>query len=144
MSVTGVWLNERHSVLVLKEESPGRITGKYRSVVGRDANVRELEGRTSGVDGNKQMLGFAVCFHSNRPEAGFGHDSVCTWSGWARGNQITTCWLLTRSMSREQDEWSSRIVGQDTFQRVSDAYDEKHLTVSREALQQLLIKARKL
>jgi hypothetical protein len=134
MSVTGVWMNKRASVMVLREDSAGHITGKYRSVVGRDLHVRELAGRASGADGDRRMLGFSVCFHTDDPSPQFGHDSICTWSGWVRSNTMTTRWLLTRSMSREEDEWSSTLVGQDSFERVSDVYDEKQLTTSSRPL----------
>ena len=134
MSVTGVWTNKRGSLMVLREDSSGHLTGKYRSAAGRDLQVRELAGRTSPVQGDKQMLGFSVCFHTDRPSTQFGHASVCTWSGWARNDALTTRWLLTRSMNREEDEWSSTIVGQDSFEKVSDVYDERHLTASKQEL----------
>jgi hypothetical protein len=142
MPVTGVWVNKRASVMVLREDSSGDITGKYRSAAGRDLQVRELAGRTSPIEGAKQMVGFSVCFHTDQPSTQFGHTSVCTWSGWARNNTLTTRWLLTRSVSREEDEWSSTIVGEDSFERLSDLYDEAHLTASKQKLDQLLKDAR--
>lgn len=138
MSVTGVWVNKRASVMVLREDSSGHVTGKYHSAAGRDLQVRELAGRTCPIDGDKQMVGFSVCFHTDQPSTQFGHASVCTWSGWVRNNMLTTRWLLTRNVSREEDEWSSTIVGQDCFERLSDTYNEKHLTASRQELEQLL------
>jgi avidin family protein len=138
MPVTGLWVNKRASVMVLREDLSGHITGKYRSAAGHDLEVRELAGRASPIDGDKQMLGFSVCFHTNQPSPQFGHASVCTWSGWVRNNTLTTRWLLTRSMSREEDEWSSTIVGQDSFEKLSDVYDERHLTASKQELDQLL------
>ena len=137
MPVTGVWVNKRTSIMVLREDSSGHITGKYRSAAGRDLQVRELAGRASRLDGDKQMVGFSVCFHTDQPSTQFGHASVCTWSGWLRNNTLTTRWLLTRNVSGEEDEWSSTIVGEDCFEKLSDAYDEKHLTASRQELEQL-------
>jgi len=134
MSVTGVWANKRGSLMVLREDSSGHLTGKYRSAAGRDLQVRELAGRTSPVEGDKQMLGFCVCFHTDQPSTQFGHASVGTWSRWARNNTLTTRWLLTRSISREEDEWSSTIIGQDSFEKLSDVYDERHLTASKQEL----------
>lgn len=141
MSVTGVWVNKRASVMVLREDPSGNVTGKYRSAAGRDLDVRELAGRTSPVDGDKQMVGFSVCFHTDQPSSQFGRASVCTWSGWARHKTLTARWLLTRNVSREEDEWSSTIVGQDSFERLSDVYEERHLTASKKELEQLLKKA---
>jgi len=134
MSVTGVWANKRGSLMVLREDSSGHLTGTYRSAAGRDLQVRELAGRTSPVEGDKQMLGFCVCLHTDQPSTHVGHASVGTWSGWARNNTLTTRWLLTRSISREEDEWSSTIIGQDSFEKLSDVYEERHLTASKQEL----------
>ena len=142
MPITGVWVNKRASVMVLREDSSGHVTGKYRSAAGRDLQVRDLAGRASPIEGDKQMVGFSVCFHTDQPSSQFGHTSVCTWSGWLRDNTLTTRWLLTRNVSREEDDWSSTIVGQDCFERVSDAYDEKHLTAYRQELEESLKEAR--
>jgi hypothetical protein len=48
--------------VALREEPSGQITGRYRSSVGRDLRVRELTGRVCQPEGDKQMLGFTVCF----------------------------------------------------------------------------------
>lgn len=143
MSATGVWINKRDSMMVLREDQSGQITGKYRSVVGRDTNVREPAGRASRLDAGKQMIGFSVCFQTDDASPPFGLHSICSWSGWVRNNTMNTRWLLTRSMKQEDDEWSSTIVGQDSFERLSDVYEEKHLTASTEALEQLHKDARK-
>ena len=68
MALTGVWLNELNSVMVLIEDANHGLTGKYRSIVGRDPNLRDLAGRTNYLDGNKQMVGFAVCFEKRIPD----------------------------------------------------------------------------
>lgn len=142
MSVTGLWMNKRGSITVLREDESGQITGKYRSVMGRDTNVRALAGRAGRPDAGKQMIGFSVCFNTDEESPQFGCYSVCSWSGWLRNGTLTTRWLLTRSMKQNDDEWSSTIVGQDSFKRLSDAYEEKHLTASRQELEQLLKEAR--
>lgn len=130
MSVTGVWMNQRGSIVALREELSGRISGKYRSSVGRDPQVRELAGRVSQPDENKQMLGFTVCFRTDNPSPQFARDSICAWSGWVREKKMMTRWVLTRSMSHPEDEWSSTLIGNDEFEKISDMYDEKHLTAS--------------
>jgi len=142
MPLTGVWMNELNSIMVLKENSDGLVTGKYRSMVGRDPHVRELAGRASGEEAGKQMLGFAVCFHIENPGSGCGHSSLCTWSGWARGKEITTHWLRTVSLLNKEDEWSSTHVGEDSFKKVLDSPEEAHLEAPPEALAKLLAKAR--
>jgi Avidin family len=144
MSLTGVWLNELNSIMVLNDPGDGTLIGKYRSLVGRDPHTRDLAGRTSSVEQGKQLLGFAVCFQVDNPSQGYGHYSVCTWSGWERdGNgrqKIKTHWLLTISILDPKQEWSSTLIGEDEFEKVSDTPEEKHLTAPREALAELLAK----
>lgn len=142
MALTGVWLNELKSIMVLKENPDGSLSGKYRSIVGRDPHTRDLAGRTSPEEQGKQMLGFAVCFKIDNPASGYGHHSVCGWSGWARdGKTITTHWLLTVSVIKKEDEWSSTLLGEDTFTKVTDTADEELLTAELDILEKLLQKA---
>jgi hypothetical protein len=133
MSLTGVWMNELNSVMVLNEHADKRLTGKYRSMVGRDPNVRDLSGRTSAVEGGKQMVAFAVCFEIAAPGLGDGHFSVCAWSGWSEkdgtGQYIMDMhWLLSGSVLDKQAEWAATKIGKSTFQKVLDTPDEKLLT----------------
>jgi hypothetical protein len=141
MSLAGVWMNELNSMMVLNEDADKRLTGKYRSMVGRDTNVRDLSGRTSGVDGGKQMVAFAVCFEIAAPGPGEGHFSVCAWSGWSgkdgAGNYIIDAqWLLSVSVLDKQGEWAATKIGKSSFQRVLETPDEKLLT-DDEALKKL-------
>jgi hypothetical protein len=146
MSLTGVWMNELRSILLLEEDEFGALAGKFRSIVGRDPHVRILTGRTSPIENGKQMLGFAVQFQIESPGPGYGHYSVCTWSGWAKekapNQAITTHWLLTISRLSEEDEWSSTATGCDTFEKVLDSPEEKYLSAERQVLEQLLAKCR--
>ena len=142
MSLTGVWLNEQSSILVLVDPGDGMLHGKFRSLVGRDSQPRELAGRTGGEEQSRQLLGFSVCFHIDDPAPGNGHSSICTWSGWARGNRITTHWLLTSSLLRPQDDWSSTRTGKDCFERILNTPDETQLKASSEDLARLLSKSR--
>jgi hypothetical protein len=137
-------MNELRSIMVLDEDQYGALVGKFRSIVGRDPHVRLLAGRTSPVESGKQMLGFAVQFHIEEPGRGYGQYSVCTWSGWAKekgpNQTIRTHWLLTISRLNEEDEWASTTTGCDTFEKVLDSPEEKHLSADREGLEQLLAK----
>ena len=146
MSLTGVWMNELRSILLLNEDEDGALTGKFRSIVGRDPHVRILTGRTSPAEDGKQMLGFAVQFQIEEPDPGYGHYSVCTWSGWAmvKGARqiITNHWLLTISRLSKEDEWSSTTTGCDTFQKVLDRPEQKYLSAELQTLEQLLQKSR--
>ena len=145
MSLTGVWMNELRSILLLKEDEDGGLAGKFRSLVGRDPHVRILTGRASPAENGKQMLGFAVQFQIEEPSPGYGHHSICAWSGWAKDkapNQtITAHWLLTISRLRPEDEWSSTTTGRDIFVKVLDSPEEKYLSADRQALEQLLAKS---
>jgi len=144
MSLTGVWMNELRSILLLKEDEDGGLAGKFRSLVGRDPHVRILTGRASPAENGKQMLGFAVQFQIEEPDPGYGHYSVCTWCGWygTLDQTITTHWLLTISRLSKEDEWSSTTTGCDTFEKVLDSPEEKYLSADRPALEQLLAKSR--
>jgi hypothetical protein len=92
------------------------------------------------------MLGFAVQFHIDDPGPVYGHFSLCTWSGWAKDvsdtPKIRTHWLLTLSVLSDKDEWSSTLIGEDEFEKVLDAPDERHLEADKETLRQLLSRAR--
>ena len=62
MSLTGVWMNELRSILLLDEDEDGALAGKFRSIVGRDPHVRILTGRkirfaVSWVTDSGQHLG---------------------------------------------------------------------------------------
>ena len=145
MALTGVWMNERRSILLLGEDEDGALSGKFRSMVGRDRSVRIVTGRTSPVESGKQMLGFAVQFQIEHPAPGYGHYSVCTWCGWAKAKTprqtITAHWLLTISRPNEEDEWSSTTTGCDTFEKVLDSPEEKYLFADQQTLERLLAKS---
>ena len=133
MSLTGVWMNELHSVLLLREHDDKSLTGQYRSMVGRDSTVRPLSGRASAVEGGKQMVAFAACFEIAAPEPREGHSSVCAWSGWSEidgaGNYvIDTHWLLSVSVLDKETAWAATKIGKSTFQRIHETPDEKLLT----------------
>jgi Avidin family len=143
MPLTGVWVNEHKSIMVIAEGFDGSLTGTYRSLVGRDTRKRPLSGRTSLEESGKQLLGFTVCFQIEKPTEATGHNSVCTWSGWARGKEITTNWLLTTSFPDPKDEWSSTRIGQDTFESVFETANAEYLDSDEETLNRLLAGARK-
>ena len=142
MSLTGVWMNELKSIMVLREHSDGTLIGKYRSLVGRDPHTRHLTGVASTDEGGKQIVGFVVRFQVDNPGLGYGHYSVCTWSGWIRDNEITTHWLLTLSLLNQVDEWSSTLIGEDSFEKVSDDPNDEHLESDMATLKTLLTNAR--
>jgi avidin family protein len=143
MPLTGVWVNEHKSIMVIAEDSDGGLTGTYRSLIGRDTRKRPLSGRASSEEVGKQLLGFTVCFQIENPAEGTGHHSLCTWSGWARRKEITTNWLLTTSVLDPKDEWSSTRLGQDTFERVVETANAEYLDSDEEMLNRLLADARK-
>jgi avidin family protein len=146
MSLTGVWLNELNSIMVLNDPGDGTLIGKYRSLVGRDPNTRGLAGRTGLAEQGKQLLGFAVCFQIANPSQGYGHYSLCTWSGWKADYnakpKIKTHWLLTLSILDPTQEWGSTLIGEDEFELVMQAPKEEYLEASKDVLAGLLTKAR--
>jgi len=142
MSLSGVWLNELNSIMVVEDPGDRTLTGKYRSIVGRDPNIRDLAGRVSSEEQGKQLLGFAVCFVIDNPGPTYGRSSLCTWSGWARDEKITTHWVLTVDPLKIEDEWSATLIGEDTFEKVLDEPDPKYLEAPRNVLADLLKKKR--
>jgi len=146
MALTGVWLNESKSVMVLKDPSDGSLRGRYRSMVGRDTGIRELAGRTSSREGEKQMIGFVVCFEIADPRPGYGHSSLCSWAGWSflkDGKQsIKTRWLLSTGILEPSQEWGGTLIGDDKFELVTSEPNEHYLEASQETLHELLMKTR--
>jgi hypothetical protein len=119
--------------MLLREDADHGLTGLFRSLVGRDSDSRTLVGRTSSEDGGKRMVGFAVCFEIASPGEGYGHSSVCSWSGWAEKDElgaelIKTNWLLSVSMMDKTRDWAATNVGQDVFLKVSSEPDERLLS----------------
>jgi Avidin family len=132
MSLTGVWTSELRSVMLLREGADHGLTGVFHSLVGRDSGSRTLAGRTSSEEDGKQMVGFAVSFEIASPMEGYGHFSVCSWSGWAEKDElgrelIKTHWLLSVSMLDKTRDWAATNVGQDVFLKVSNEPDERFL-----------------
>jgi hypothetical protein len=133
MSLTGVWMNELHSVMLLVEHADQSLTGKYRSAVGRDTGVRDLSGRTSKAEGGNQVVAFAACFELAEPRPGEGHFSACAWSGWLEKNAagdetIRAHWLLSVEIPDTKDRWSATKIGESIFQKISPVADEQLLT----------------
>jgi hypothetical protein len=57
MSLTGVWMNELKSILLLDEDENGTLAGKFRSMVGRDPHVRILTGKNDSCRERKANVG---------------------------------------------------------------------------------------
>ena len=119
--------------MTISVDANNTITGKYRSFAGKDTVIRDLAGRThSPRENEKQMLSFAVCYEDqSAPQQGYGHFSACAWSGWLSTEdgteKIRTFWILTSSPLTKENEWSSHLLGEDVFDRVSSKYDETAL-----------------
>ena len=138
MPLTGVWINEHKSVIVMSEDPDGTLGGTFRSLIGRDTRKRPVVGRASSEEAGKQLLGFTVCFEIAHPAEGTGHYSLCSWSGWATANEIITNWLLTSSILDPRDQWSSMRLGRDTFTRVSDKANPEYLDFDEQTLSRQL------
>ena len=53
--------------MLVRERPDFGLDGIYQSIVGRDSGFRTLVGRTSKVDGTKQMVAWVVCFEIADP-----------------------------------------------------------------------------
>jgi avidin family protein len=99
-----------------------------------------LDGVVCGKTVNKWICSFEIA----NPTEGYGHFSVCSWSGWAEKDElgaelIKTNWLLSVSMLDKTREWAATNVGQDVFLKLSSEPDERLLN-DLEALKALRAK----
>jgi hypothetical protein len=115
--ITGTWYNQLGSTMIITANPGGGLTGTYESAVGNAENRYVLVGRydTAGAQGSGTTLGWSVAWRNDFRNA----HSTTAWSGQLFGGdspRITTKWLLTSSTT-PADEWSSTLVGSDSFTR---------------------------
>jgi hypothetical protein len=109
VDLTGSWKNERGSELKIDSVVDGKISGGFRSGVGRvdPSSWFPLTGFIRG-----DVVGFVVDFGS----AG----SVGSWAGQIDGKRLVTTWHLARNVP-DADEanalWSAMLTGSDVFVR---------------------------
>lgn len=116
-SLAGKWYNELGSMMEL-EVVGDTITGTFMPNVDEVVGGYPLTGLTdSDASPDSQAVGFVVAWHRG-PEDNL--HSVTAWSGQYQiinGKEVlTTQWLLTREHIPEHN-WSSTVVGHDTFTR---------------------------
>jgi hypothetical protein len=109
VDLKGSWKNERGSELKIDSVVDGKISGSFRSGVGRvDPSASfPLTGFMRG-----DVVGFVVDFGS----AG----SVGSWAGQIDGNRLVTTWHLARNVPDEDEAnalWSAMLTGGDVFTR---------------------------
>ncbi|NOK57813.1 MAG: hypothetical protein GFH27_549287n117 [Chloroflexi bacterium AL-W] len=128
-NLSGKWYNELGSMMEL-EVVDDTITGTFTANTNGSVGVYPLTGRTdSDASPDSQAVGFVVAWHRT-PEDNL--HSVTAWSGQYQiidGKEIlTTQWLLTREHIPEHN-WSSTVVGHDTFTRTPPSKEtiEVHL-----------------
>ncbi|MEM8530773.1 MAG: avidin/streptavidin family protein [Chloroflexota bacterium] len=128
-SLSGKWYNELGSMIEI-EVVGDTITGTFTPNTDELVGVYPLTGRTdSDPSPDSQAFGFVVAWHRG-PEDNL--HSVTAWSGQYQtidGKEaLTTQWLLTREHIPEHN-WSSTVVGHDTFTRTppSEEMIEEHL-----------------
>ncbi len=106
---TGTWKNERGSELRVDSVVDGKLTGKFRSAVGR-VDPSTWFPAVGFVHGD--VVGFTVDFGS----AG----SVASWAGQLDGDKLMTQWHLARDVPDAEEHeklWSAILAGADTFTR---------------------------
>lgn len=106
--LSGVWVNELNSTMILDVADDHRLSGWYRSGVG---NPNGTAFRLAGfVTGSQAFtLGWTVSF----PFAG----SSAAWSGqyFPKELVISTGWTLTRPVATPIDRWQGTLSGVDIF-----------------------------
>ncbi|KAF7297534.1 Structural origins of high-affinity biotin binding To Streptavidin [Mycena indigotica] len=116
--LSGTWINELSSVLVLHADKTGGLTGTYNSAVGTAEDEYIVTGRfdTTPPAGEGVALGWVVAWKNKKLDA----HSATGWSGqfYAGASHlqdtILTQWLLTSSTT-PANNWESTNVGTDLF-----------------------------
>jgi|SRR5579883_23071 len=117
MGFEGEWKNELGSLMRLRDDGNGSLSGTYHTAVGNAADQYALTGSYDpDASEGSQSLAFSVSWHN---ETGNSH-SATAWAGQLQrdelGDVIVTTWLLTRE-TQSKDDWESTLVGQDVFRR---------------------------
>lgn len=118
MNLTGNWINELGSTMVIDQVANGVITGSYSTAVSSTGCAQgsfTLVGSTD-TDSGGEAVAFSVCWVNSTSQCA----SVTAWSGQAQTingeDQILVFWLLTVESPAAQD-WYATHVGQDVFTR---------------------------
>jgi hypothetical protein len=87
------------------------------------------------------MVAFAVCFEITDPSPGYGHYSVCAWSGWSDSDEfgdpiVKTHWRLSISNFDRAKDWAATNIGEDAFSKLTDDTNSK-LFENLDALKEL-------
>lgn len=113
VSLSGTWVNQLGSRLILEQVATGALTGSYVSGVGELAGVEyPVTGFCDpGAPGGSATLGFVVRWAEDH--------SVTAWSGHydPSTGEITAMWLLTCVGAEVSSGWKTTLTGQDVFRR---------------------------
>ena len=111
--LTGQWVNELGSVLVIEQTNPdGSIIGEYRSSTGVDGKVFPLQGWINNYGPDSEgppSIAFSVRWE--------GYESITSWTGSCdaddTGPRIKTLWHLVRP--NQEFEWERIIANSSVF-----------------------------
>ena len=116
MDLTGTWVNELGSELVIGDLVEGTFSGSYVTRTGKYQGRFFLNGRCDyQTDAESMAIGWTVCWFNDFVNA----HSVTTWSGqlYLPTRTITALWLLTEETSASA-AWGATRVGLDSFRPV--------------------------
>ena len=110
----GTWYNQHGSEMLLRVESNGKLTGKYKTKVGAPGDEEEFD--LSGFVSD-DLIAFTVNFGK--------YGSLTSWAGQmteenGADRRIDTLWHLSQNIKDTEEPeklWASILSGCDVFQR---------------------------
>ncbi|MEZ4668765.1 MAG: avidin/streptavidin family protein [Anaerolineae bacterium] len=116
-SLSGTWFSELGSRLEIIVKNDGLIEGMYYSAVGGTQGAFRITGMVDNLALNgSRCFGLVVSWNNDH----VNQHSVTVWSGQYQvidsEEVLTATWLLTRETDPTND-WTSTLVGSDTFHR---------------------------
>ncbi|XP_077989523.1 streptavidin-like [Glandiceps talaboti] len=112
--LTGTWINELGSRMVLRHSLCGQIRGTYTTKVGEPGDQEDVHGFSNCKN---NTFGISVSWNEG--------ESLTSWTGqwFDGGNKLRAMWILTAENS-PGEYWGSNLIGEDIFLKTADKENE--------------------